>query len=703
MRIFIGHFINPATANHFKISLAASNFSKNLIEGGLFNMAFSILPTSIRGHQKISKISLNGTRIIYSKFRQFPAPLHKISLAIEQISLYRKIPRKASLWVYNITIANRLLLFLLRIFKPSVGIYPIVLDYTPGSPTAAKELKIINQSTGKISLSNYSKISKVNFKCLPGVAPEDSNYPLLTTPSCSFLLSGVLLEQISSLSKVIKVFKELPSATLYLTGDISTRKDLLQELQNVPNIKVLGKLDEKGFVAILNEVTFILSTRDSSYPENLCNFPSKIIEGLLHNRIIVSTISYSQLEGIKYFKIGEDIESMTNDLEHIISLPPIELKKYANQGDHTKRLFSTAVWKKEIENIERPYDFVYLTNTPSFYKLKLCQQIAAGGKKVLLIFYGYDSAAVNIKLNPAGGNFHGVDYIFVNAGDANKRNKLKVLFKLRRLLRHIKYRKLIYSGWISTEYNLLSLFTRRENNILVCESSVFDTNFSGLKGRIKRVVISRMEAVLPSGKPHLELFKQVSFKGKCNITGSVGTFNKGNRKLKEGETKRPLKYIYVGRLVDVKNVGMLIDAFNRNGKPLTIVGDGVLAEELKRMANPNIVFSGFVENESLGRVYQEHDVFILPSYYEPWGLVVEEALYWGLPVIVSNRVGSSIDMVRDLNTGVIFNSGEVEDLQRCVDVMEEEYESFQTNVNAIDWVEKDKRQVEAYLDLLEEQ
>lgn len=705
MRIFLGHFLPPNLAAQAGISVAASNFSYNIaMRGiGIYDITYSILPNIANVGIDFKSLQKERFHVFYSKVRRWPYPLCKLAPIFEQLVLFARLPHNSNLWVYNITLLNRPLLFLLRIFKPSVSIYPIVLDYTPGSPTAAKELNIINQSTGKISLSNYSEISKLNFKCLPGVAPEDSNYPLLTTPSCSFLLSGVLLEQISSLSKVIKVFKKLPSATLYLTGDISTRKDLLQELQNVPNIKVLGKLDEKGFVTILNEVTFILSTRDSSYPENLCNFPSKIIEGLLHNRIIVSTISYTQLKGIKYFKIGEDIESMTNDLEHIISLPPIELKKYANQSDHTKRLFSTAVWKKEIENIERPYDFVYLTNTPSFYKLKLCQQIVAGGKKVLLVFYGYDSAAVNINLNPAGGNFYGVDYIFVNTGDANKRNKLKVLFKLRRLLRHIKYSKLIYSGWISPEYNLLSLFTRRKNNILVCESSIFDTNFSGLKGRIKRVVISRMGAALPSGKPHLELFKQVSFKGKCNITGSVGTFNKGNRKLKGEETKRPLKYIYVGRLVDVKNIGMLIDAFNRNGKPLTIVGDGVMAEELKRMANPNIVFRGFVENESLGKVYQEHDVFILPSYYEPWGLVVEEALYWGLPVIVSNRVGSSIDMVKDLNTGVIFNSGEVEDLQRCVYVMEDEYESFLTNVNAIDWVEKDKRQVEAYFDLLEEQ
>lgn len=45
----------------------------------------------------------------------------------------------------------------------------------------------------------------------------------------------------------------------------------------------------------------------------------------------------------------------------------------------------------------------------------------------------------------------------------------------------------------------------------------------------------------------------------------------------------------MGRLVDVKNIGLLIKEFNNNGKPLTVVGDGPLKADLKNAANPNIV------------------------------------------------------------------------------------------------------------------
>lgn len=701
MRIFLGHFLPPHIASKAGISVAASNFSYDIATSGIFDMSYSILPNIANKNIDIQKFREERLHIFNSKIRGLPYPFCKLAPIVEQLALFARIPRGSNLWVYNITLLNRLLLAMLRVFKPSVGIYPIVLDYTPGTPSADKELKIINQSPGRISLSNYPEISKVNFKCMPGITPEDCTHPELATPDCRFLLSGVLLEQISSLSKVIKAFKSLPSATLFLTGDISIRKDLTEELAKTPNIKVLGNLNRDEFLRVLNDVTFILSTRDSSYPENLCNFPSKIIEGLLHNRVIVSTIEYPQLADIKYFKIGEDVASMTNDLGHIMSLPPTEIKEYANQSQRTKTLFSTSVWREEMGIIERPYDYVYLTNTPSFYKLQLCRQIVSSGKKVLLVFYGYDSAAVNIKLERSGGNIDGVDYVFINNGDADKRNAFKMFFKIRKLLRHLRYHKLLYSGWMAPEYNLLSLFTPRHNNILICESSVFDTDFSGFKGLIKRLIVSRMGAVLPSGKPHAELFKNIGFKGKCNVTGSVGIFNKGPREFKLKSANKPLKYLYVGRLVDVKNVELLIDVFNSNGQSLTIVGDGLLADTLKSKAKSNIKFRGFIANELLENLYQEHDVFILPSKYEPWGLVVEEALYWGLPVIVSDRVGSSIDMVKDLGTGLIFKSGDKNDLQTCVDKMEREHDKFLGNVKAIDWIEKDKRQVEAYLDLIE--
>ena len=82
-------------------------------------------------------------------------------------------------------------------------------------------------------------------------------------------------------------------------------------------------------------------------------------------------------------------------------------------------------------------------------------------------------------------------------------------------------------------------------------------------------------------------------------------------------------------------------------------------------------------------MYQAHDVFILPSTYEPWGLVVEEALYWGLPVIVSNRVGAGPDMVRDLHTGEIFDIEDPESLGKAIREISANYTKYRKAILAI--------------------
>lgn len=145
----------------------------------------------------------------------------------------------------------------------------------------------------------------------------------------------------------------------------------------------------------------------------------------------------------------------------------------------------------------------------------------------------------------------------------------------------------------------------------------------------------------------------------------------------------------------------LIDVFNRNGFPLTIVGSGRDEDKLKAKANSNIQFVGFIENNKLGEIYQQHDIFILPSVSETWGLVVEEALYWGLPVIVSSRVGSGEDMVKNLGTGEIFESGNQQSLQAAIETVSSNYEKYRKAVDSIDWQQRDKNQVEAYLKLLD--
>ena len=192
----------------------------------------------------------------------------------------------------------------------------------------------------------------------------------------------------------------------------------------------------------------------------------------------------------------------------------------------------------------------------------------------------------------------------------------------------------------------------------------------------------------------------MGFKGDIHITGGVGIFHKPERIIEKEKETNEKKYLYVGRLIPCKNLEFLIERFNANGKPLTVVGKGELKSKLKAMAKENITFKGFVENSKLPEVYMAHDIFILPSRTETWGLVVEEAIYWGLPIITSDRVGCSNEMVITPNTGVTFELDNKDSFNDAINEIESNYKLYRDNALAFDFEERDKKQVNCFLSVV---
>ncbi len=133
--------------------------------------------------------------------------------------------------------------------------------------------------------------------------------------------------------------------------------------------------------------------------------------------------------------------------------------------------------------------------------------------------------------------------------------------------------------------------------------------------------------------------------------------------------------LFCGKLVDVKDPATLIRAIgklqttaNTNGSPpvLVLAGDGALRNDLESLATevaPNCVkFLGFRNQTELPALYDLCDVFVLPSLFEPWGLVVNEVMNAGKAVIVSDQVGCGADLVSPGINGDIFKAGNVDDL-----------------------------------------
>jgi glycosyltransferase involved in cell wall biosynthesis len=132
------------------------------------------------------------------------------------------------------------------------------------------------------------------------------------------------------------------------------------------------------------------------------------------------------------------------------------------------------------------------------------------------------------------------------------------------------------------------------------------------------------------------------------------------------------RLIYSGRLVGLKRVDLLIDAFasiaaDRPEWDLVVLGDGTLKANLMARVPTELAkrvrWLGFIDNQELvSAIYRSCDMLVLPSDYEPWALVVNEAAAAGLAIVASDSVGAAAELVRTGVNGEIFLSGNLRDL-----------------------------------------
>jgi len=128
--------------------------------------------------------------------------------------------------------------------------------------------------------------------------------------------------------------------------------------------------------------------------------------------------------------------------------------------------------------------------------------------------------------------------------------------------------------------------------------------------------------------------------------------------------------LFCGKFQEKKRPLDLLRAFSLlNGRPpatLVFVGDGALRPAMERFVAqrslPHVYFLGFKNQQDLPACYAMSDLLVLPSSGEPWGLVVNEAMCFGLPVIASDRVGAAADLVNPGVNGFTFRLGDIESL-----------------------------------------
>lgn len=240
-----------------------------------------------------------------------------------------------------------------------------------------------------------------------------------------------------------------------------------------------------------------------------------------------------------------------------------------------------------------------------------------------------------------------------------------------RRLRSLKPDVVIAGGW-DQPATMAAFFLRRLLHfrfVWWVESTTRDARAkNSLNDRVKRFLIRSADGVVvPGTAAKRYVIALGASEDRVFLAPNVVDdrfFSPGPR----SEHRGPTRFLYVGRLDPSKGLDVLLDAWK--GCPscgsLTLVGDGTLrdhlGERIKREGITSVSLKGHLDGLELGEAYREADVLVLPSLTDVWGLVVNEAMLTGLPVIVSDVVGAIDDLVEDGGNGVIVPAGNAEAL-----------------------------------------
>jgi len=132
--------------------------------------------------------------------------------------------------------------------------------------------------------------------------------------------------------------------------------------------------------------------------------------------------------------------------------------------------------------------------------------------------------------------------------------------------------------------------------------------------------------------------------------------------------------LYAGKLIPRKRPLDLVQAAARIAGecPLSLVlmGDGseraLLEAEIARAGLRHALITGFINQGEISQYYAASDVLVLPSSHEPWGLVLNEAMCFGMPAIASDAVGAAPDLVRPGENGYVYPVGDVDALAQAL-------------------------------------
>jgi glycosyltransferase involved in cell wall biosynthesis len=231
---------------------------------------------------------------------------------------------------------------------------------------------------------------------------------------------------------------------------------------------------------------------------------------------------------------------------------------------------------------------------------------------------------------------------------------------------------IICSGWIDKDYlRICKKYYKKIPTILT-----IDTHWRGdIKQHIGFLLSpfllkNKFSHAWVPGNTQKHYTKKLGFKDNEIILDfyscDVAYFSSIKNKITDQKKQNfPTRFIFVGRYYDFKGIDKLWQAFielqqeKPNDWELWCLGTG----SIEPINHPKIKHFGFVQPEDFLEYARQTGVFVMPSLFEPWGVVLHEFAAMGFPLLASDKVGAVESFLEDKKNGYIFKAGDINSLK----------------------------------------
>lgn len=240
---------------------------------------------------------------------------------------------------------------------------------------------------------------------------------------------------------------------------------------------------------------------------------------------------------------------------------------------------------------------------------------------------------------------------------------------------------IVNSGWVDVGYNAVAKHWKGKVPTLISLDNHYTGSIRQQIGRLlsKFKLHSRFSHAWVPGRPQEIFAKKLGFPDERILQGfysaDVNHFDEIYKKgIDEKRKNFPHRFLFIGRYLDFKGINELWEAFlaangNRSEAKkweLWCVGTGDKWED--RIMEEGIKHFGFVQPPELEAILKNTGVFVLPSYKEPWGVVVHEMAVAGFPLLCSDKIGAASRFLSERKNGFYFKSSNIDSLKKAFEI-----------------------------------